>query len=381
MSPGQNIVIIAPLAPYRGGIARHSQAMAKALAQRCEGRVSGVSFSRLYPRLLYPGASDRDPDLSATRVLDVDYSIDSINPLSWRKVAKKLIRDRPTLVVIPAWTFFVAPALGFIARKLRKAGIRVVMIVHNAADHDANAWKARLLHWQIAATDAILTHGNELAAQLRAKSHLQPIAICQHPAYSDYPAARDVLPRECALELLCFGLVRHYKGVDIALRALAASGLSDVRLTIAGEVWEGGTQISQLIKQHNLHHRVEVIDRYVSDNEAARLFDRCDAVLAPYRTVTGSGVAALARHYRRPLIAPDLEGFRECIKDGQTGWLYPAGDEASLAQLIKTKVTRTSAAAMSSDLGTASNEDGWDDYARAVLSLAWPIPNAGRKNA
>ena len=47
------------------------------------------------------------------------------------------------------------------------------------------------------------------------------------------------MPREAALELLFFGLVRPYKGLDLAIEALAKSGRRDVRLTIAGEFWQG----------------------------------------------------------------------------------------------------------------------------------------------
>lgn len=383
MSSGGDIVLIAPVAPFRGGIARHSQALAQALADRNQDRVRAVSFTRLYPRLLYPGASDRDPNLeiAAAGSLNIDYAIDSINPLSWRQAATALIRSRPALVVIPAWTFFLAPALGFIARRLRSAGIRVVMIVHNAADHESSGWKDRLLGWQIAAADGLVTHGDDLAAQLRAMGHSQPVAVCQHPAYSDYPPARQTLPRERALELLCFGLVRHYKGVDIALGALAASGLRDVRLTIAGEFWEDRSQIAQLIERSGLQEQVELIERYVTDAEAAELFARCDAVLAPYRTVTGSGVVALARHYQRPVIASDLAGFRECISDRKTGWLFPVGDETALARLLQTDVTRANAAALSPHLLGAASEDGWQDYASTVLELGQLAPNSGWNGA
>jgi glycosyltransferase involved in cell wall biosynthesis len=342
-----------------------------------------VSFARLYPQLLYPGASDRDPDLgsSASNNRNADFAVDTINPLTWRKAAAALIRNRPAFVVIPAWTFFVAPALGLIARHLRRAGIRVIMIVHNAADHESSGWKDRLLGWQIAAADAVVTHSGDLAAQVRAIGFSEPITVCQHPTYSDYPPPSHTLPREKALELLCFGLVRHYKGVDIALRALALSGLRDVRLTIAGEIWEDRVKVMQLIEQHDLQDRVELIDRYVSDAEAAELFDRSDAVLAPYRAVTGSGVAAMARHYERPVIASDLTGFRECIKDGQNGWLFPTGDTDSLGELLRTAVTRATTEGLSAYLRAAASEDGWQDYARAVIDLGLPAYTNHRDNS
>jgi glycosyltransferase involved in cell wall biosynthesis len=370
MSPCPTIALIAPVPPFRGGIARHSHALAQAIARNQPGRIKVISFARLYPRLLYPGTSDRDPDSGPDKTIDVEYTIDTLNPLSWHRAAAAVIRSQTRVVVIPAWTFFVAPALGWIARRLQKAGIRVVMIVHNAADHDGGKWKARLLDWQIAGADAILTHSDDLEDQLRYNRHVQPTAICPHPTYSDYPPAKQALPRERKLELLCFGLVRPYKGVDIALQALAASGLPDVRLTIAGEIWDNGSQIAKLIQKLGLQDKVEVLDRYVSDDEAAELFARCDAVLAPYRTVTGSGVAALARHYHRPVIASDLSGFRNSIVESQTGWFFPVADTTALATLLQTRVSRASAAAMEGHLQAAASNDGWQDYVQVIQELA-----------
>ena len=107
----------------------------------------------------------------------------------------------------------------------------------------------------------------------------------------------------------------------------------------------------------------------MSDQEAAELLARCDAVVAPYRSVTGSGVLALARRYGTPVIASDLPGLVEQVDDGETGWLFPANDEASLARVLRGSVTREAAAAMREALGRRPVAAGWDGYADAVMAL------------
>ena len=363
------VALVAPVAPFRGGIARHSQAWAEVAARRNDTDLRITSFSRLYPPMFYPGNADRDPGRRPPEDVSVAYTIDAVDPRSWSRAAQEIARTKPTLTIMPAWTFFVAPALGWIARGLRRRNIPVMMIVHNVADHESSRWKSCLLDWQLAGADGFITHTDELARQLREADHRQPTVVCHHTAYSDFPHPTGALPREHALELLCFGLVRRYKGVDIALRALAASQPGDVRLTIAGEVWDDRESINRLAEDPVLRGKVELIDRYVSDAEAAELFGRCDAVLAPYRSVTGSGVAALARHYRRPLIAPDLAGFRETIEHGRTGWLFPPNDENALAALLHRTVTRESASAMAADLAESGREDGWQYYCQSSFDL------------
>ena len=360
------VTLLAPVAPFRGGIAQHSEALALALADRDDIDLQVESFARLYPTWLYPGQSDRTADAPPARTYPVAYQLDTLNPLSWTRVAKR-IAARGGIAIIPAWTFFVSPMLGQIARHLRAAGITVVVVVHNVTDHDSAGWKRALSRWQLTAADRYLTHTAQLAEQLTAQGLAADLLISPHPAYNHAPAASGTMPRERALELLCFGLVRHYKGVDIALRALALSGLQDVRLTIAGEVWDHGDRLRELMQDPALAGKVTLIDRYVTDQEAAELFARADAVLAPYRSVTGSGVVALARRYRRPLIASDLPGLGPLIRDQQLGWTFPPEDVDELAQLLANTVNRTTAATIAATILPDDEGQGWADFAAQAL--------------
>ncbi|MEL6265063.1 MAG: glycosyltransferase [Pseudomonadota bacterium] len=366
------IALIGPVSPFRGGIARHTTALARALAAREGVTLDLWSFRRLYPRRLYPGESDRDPDAAPPEALAPRFALDAVNPLSWRGAARRIAAGAPDLAVLPAWTFFVAPCLGTLARGLRARGVPVAMVVHNAADHEGARLKRALSRWQLAPADRFVTHTAALADDIRALVPGRPVGVTPHPAYDDFPAPQGPPAREAALELLFFGLVRPYKGLDIAIEALAASGLTDVRLTVAGEFWIDEAAVRARIAELGLEARVTLIPRYVSDAEAAALFHRADAVLAPYRSVTGSGVVAMARHYGRPVIASRLPGLEAAIRDGETGWLSPPGDAAALGRLIAARVTRAGAAAMEPAVRAAAAAEGWDAFAEALLAPGPP---------
>lgn len=360
----RTITLVAPVAPFRGGIARHSTALAAAFAEETTVHFEVQTFRRLYPRRLYPGTSDRDPALTTSASYPVRDSLNTLNPFSWRIDAKL-----GGIAVIPAWTFFVAPTLGAVARRFRRNGNGVIMIVHNLTDHEGARWKLAMSRWQLAAADGFVVHTEDQLRQLREHGFVQPAIVVPHPAYSDFPEPAGSLRRERALELLFFGLVRHYKGIDIALRALAASQLEDVRLTIAGEVWDHEDDLRQLLNMPELRGKVQLIDRYVSDHEAADLFARCDAVLAPYRSVTGSGVLALARRYRRPVVASDLPGFDGLVEHGGNGWKFPAEDENALSELLRHSVTREKSRAMAANLEHSAAAPTWAEYCQSILGL------------
>ncbi len=326
------VAVIGPVPPIRSGIARHTAATAQALAQLAEVRV--WSFSRQYPNWLYPGDSERAADLHPPRGLAVESSLDGVNPLSWHRTASQIARWQPDLAVLPAWTFFLAPALGAVARSLRRRGVPVCVIVHNAVDHEAAWWKNRLSRWQLAQADRYITHNDALASALRSVIPDAPVEIFPHPAFDDFPRPRGTLARRAGLELLFYGLVRPYKGLDIAIEALALSGRRDVRFTIAGEFWQGLEQTQAQVARLGLQDIVEIIPGHVSDADTAELFARADAIMLPYRTVSGSGIVPLACHYGRAIIASDLRGLASTIEDGRMGWLFPAGDTGSLSAII-----------------------------------------------
>jgi glycosyltransferase involved in cell wall biosynthesis len=362
------VVVIGPMPPFRSGVARHTHALASALAARADVEVSGISFSRQYPSFLFPGEDDRDPGGARPADYAVEYMIDTMNPLTWRAAAKTVSAMSPDIMITPAWTFFTAPCLGFVANRASRIGAEVVTIVHNAADHEEAWWKTKLSHYQLQSADRFVTHNNALAQTLRDFGLSASVDIFPHPVYDDYPCPEKTLPREFGLELLFFGLVRPYKGLDIALRALARSGRKDARLTIAGEFWDGRKETEALITELSLEDQVEIRPRYISDQETAELFARCDAVVTPYRTATGSGVVALAQHYRRPVIASAAPGLAEAVAHGRTGWIFPVGDVDALAGLLRRDVTRQSAAEMTPALDDVCERLSWSRFADAVLN-------------
>ena len=369
------ISVLGPVSPFRGGIARHTTRLARELAENLDHDVSIFSFSSLYPKLLYPGQDDRDQDASTPNFAPIRCIISSINPLSWTKAVEAIAAEKPDFVVLPAWTFFVSPALGQIAKKLRQRGIKIVQIVHNASDHESTEWKTLLTRYQLAQSDALVTHNDQIASDIRAILPDPKIVVSPHPIYDDYPAPSGKLKKEADLELLLFGLVRHYKGLDIALRALAASGIESFRLTVAGEFWEKETETRSLIEELGLSEKVELHARYVSDQEAADFFARADATILPYRSATGSGVVALAQNYDCPMIASDIEGLNDAVKPNVNGWLFKSEDETALGNLLASEIDRNSAQKLSLSMAAEKQTLGWDKFAAAVLAAVLPATN------
>jgi D-inositol-3-phosphate glycosyltransferase len=116
------------------------------------------------------------------------------------------------------------------------------------------------------------------------------------------------------LRLLIFGSIRHTKGIDIAIKAIAAMEKNcqrKVQLIIAGR--DSKNLLATSCYQFPKCLPVHVFDKFVSKNEQAVLFSNSHILLLPYREVYQSGVLAEAIAYRLPVLCSELPSFREVL--------------------------------------------------------------------
>jgi glycosyltransferase involved in cell wall biosynthesis len=338
--------------------------LAHALSQHSDLLV--VSFTRQYPRWLFPGESDREEGVSAGLGSRCQFVLDSLDPRTWRRTANIVVEHLPDAVIIPWWTIFWAPCFRYLARSISSQGIPVHFFCHNVVDHEASGWKKALTGWVLRSGNGFFVQSSAEERRLRALVARGPVTVHGHPVFGQFPSAPGPRERRAALELLFFGFVRPYKGLDVLLHALARLEDADFMLTVAGEFWGGLDDVRRQISELDLGNRVQVIPRYVSEIEAAELFARADAVVMPYLSATGSGVLGLAYRYGKPVIASRISGIEEHIVDGKTGILVRPGSVDELASALRS-IDATRARAMASAIEAVASGLTWESLAAVVL--------------
>lgn len=362
----RKVGIIGPVLPFRGGIAQHTTQLLRAFSKTADARA--ISFTRQYPKILFPGESDRDPAFEGYVEPDTEYLIDSVNPFTWRAAARRMEAWRPDVVVLPWWQVYWAPSFYYIARRLRRAGIPVVFLCHNVTEHEAAAWKRTL-------TRRVLALGSGYVVQTNLDGeHLVDLipgakpVLHLHPAYDQFPAATGALQPEHALELLFFGFVRPYKGLDLLVEALALLPPElDVRLTIAGEFWQGPEETTARIQELGVADKVEIVGRYLTETEVAEYFARAHALVLPYRSATGSGVVAIAHHYEKPVIVTRVGGLPDVVEDGVTGFVVEPESPEALAAAIESLAGRDLSGMVEAVRRFKAEKLTWEGLADAVL--------------
>jgi glycosyltransferase involved in cell wall biosynthesis len=204
--------------------------------------------------------------------------------------------------------------------------------------------------------DAVIAHsaaGRErLIAELGvapARAHAIPHGAFAHlAALPDAPLPHELAPFDGPV-VLCFGLLRPYKGLDVLLDAWDAPG--------GAELWIVGRpmmDVSALVARAPAG--VRWVTRYVSDGELAACFRRAQLVVAPYRGIEQSGVIATALAFGAPLLASAVGGFREL---GDAAELVPAGDAGALRERLHALIDDGAARARLAQAARALAEGEW----------------------
>ena len=111
--------------------------------------------------------------------------------------------------------------------------------------------------------------------------------------------------------VLCFGLMRPYKGIDLLLDAWG-QGLDGAELWIVGMA-----RMDTSALRARAPASVRFDERFVADDELPALFARAQLVVLPYREAEASGVLFTALAFGRPLLLSDVGAFRRAGRHGR----------------------------------------------------------------
>jgi glycosyltransferase involved in cell wall biosynthesis len=351
------IFLVGPVYPYRGGIAHYNASLAQALVDAGHS-VRVISFRRQYPARLYPGKSDKDPSSDPLR-FPAEYLLDPLYPWTWLRTINFIQKEQPDLLVIHWWTTFWAPAYTILVWNLRRK-VKVVYLIHNVMPHESKPWDRWLAYIALRQGQAYIVqtqHEHERLSNLI--PNLSQVSIFPHPAY--HPFEKQPLPKDIARQLLglhgdqplllCFGIVRPYKGLKYLLEALSQVR-QPVHLIVAGEFWDEIDVYQKQIEDLALSQKVTLLNRYIPNDEAHTLFSAADGLVAPYVGGTQSGAVGLALGYGLPIIVTEkvAEGLptfdiAEPLEEkprqvsGYTQ-IIPSANPLALAQAIENLITR-----------------------------------------
>ncbi|MCF8340348.1 MAG: glycosyltransferase family 4 protein [Chitinophagaceae bacterium] len=373
----KSVVIIGPAFPLRGGgLSTFNERLAREFNN--QGYKTQIyTFSLQYPTFLFPGTSQYSTDV-APKDLDIKVCINSINPFNWIKVGMELSKLKPDLIVVRFWIPFMGPCLGTILKFVRKnQHTRIVCIADNIIPHEKRFGDNLLTKYFIKPIHAFITMSENVFSDLRKFEPIKPAILVNHPLYDNFGAIVPKTEARNHLQLpidkkiiLFFGFIRHYKGLDLLIEAMADQRVKDAEivLLVAGEFYKDPKPYLEQIKHLGLEKSIILKTQFIQDDEVRYYICASDLVVQPYRNATQSGVTPLAYHFEKPMLVTNVGGLPMMVPNGKVG-LVAEPNPKSLADSILEYFKRGEEYFLP-NLKEEKTKYSWDIFLEKTIALA-----------
>ncbi|MCH1480313.1 MAG: glycosyltransferase [Crocinitomicaceae bacterium] len=327
------IAFFSALPPFRGGISSFSDFLVRALKRKA--LIEAFTFSKQYPKLLFPGKTQLDSKASKR----YPQIITSYNPLTYISARKQLRKVNSDVFIANYWMPFFAPMYIYMSKSFGKNVFKVALI-HNLTPHEPRFFDGYLNRLFIKQFDVFIVLSEKVKQDVLSYRSNANCLVLPHPKYKQFGEVQEKAKARALFSisenskvLLFFGLIRDYKGLDVLLAAMKHLDESFI-LLIAGEVYGDKNkylkQIAQISEGRVLFH-----DRFISDDDVSNYFSAADCCVLPYKAGTQSGIQAIAASFNLPVLVSTNGGLHEQINEGQNGFILDHLNEEAVANKIE----------------------------------------------
>ena len=330
------VAILSCFYPYRGGISQFNACLYGELSK--EHIVRAFNFTRQYPEFLFPGKTQFVTEDDEAVPVESTSLLDTANPFSYIKTYREIRDWKPDVLIVRYWMSYFGPSLGYVTRKMKKH-CKVISILDNVIPHEPRFFDTPLTRYFLKGSHGSVTLCEAVSEDLLRIRPDARYTVIQHPLYSHFG---NKLPREEAeaklgishgkKNILFFGLIREYKGLDILIKAFEMLPTDEYQLIIAGEPYGSFDKYQKLIDRLPQEKKVHMSLKYIKDSEVKDYFSAADVAVLPYRSATQSGISSVAYHFEVPMIVTDVGGLKETIGDRGTGLVSPEGTPEAICK-------------------------------------------------
>ena len=261
----------------------------------------------------------------------------------WLRFLKEVDRIRPASVLIQHTPTGSGPLLPWFLGRMRKRGIRSVVVSHETPDTYARHLdrlppaKAAYLAWEKSIArraSAFVVHTRLHADQMRTLG-APATEIIPHPILA--MPDREVAHQPSTIGI--FGQIGSKKGHDLVIDAIQSRPAGAFPVV---EIW-GAPGVGQEAYLESLKKRVrpEYIEQirfcgYMPDDGKPEAFSRMHLALFPYRWISQSCAQTEALAHGIPYLASDIPFFKDFQATHGCGEVFPSGDVQALASSLET---------------------------------------------
>jgi len=368
------ISVIGPYPPFRGGISDFNYSLYREISK--DNELQLINFTTQYPKILFPGKTqfkvEDSQDNKGNRVMS------SINPLSWRNSANRIIEYNPDIIFVQYWMPFFAFAFNSIVKNIKKrCNAKIIAICHNLTPHEDWVFYKYITKGFLENIDKYVVMSDSVQSDLLYFIPNAEYKTLFHPIYDLFGEEIDIIEARKKLGItnqniiLYFGLIREYKGLDILLKSIQflKNELDDFKVILAGECYENPQKYFDIIEELKLDKYLDINMEFIPDNDVKNYFSASNVVVLPYKTATQSGITNIAYNFNRPVIISDVGGLSETVLNGKTGYVTKPLPKDIANSVIK-YFTENKYQEFSGNIKDYKKQYSWSIFANKLMEFA-----------
>lgn len=333
----KSVCMIGVLPPMKG-LSYYCYALTQSVTKYLD--VEFIAFKKLYPSFLYPhGYEDNGFKMKYNPRLHIKRGITYYNPFSW--ISAGLCRDK--VIHAQLWSPPTVPFLFTAFFVARIFGKKTVVTVHTVEPHEKTWWNRFANKMLFLVTTRIIVHSESNKQKLLELYNFpeKRVDVVPHMLLDIYghisrsKALKHLkIPRQNKV-ILCFGIIREYKGIDILLDAFyqVKKNCPNTTLIIAGKPWIDWQPYQSQINALKLNDSIKLFLDFVPDSEIKYLYGAADFTVLPYKKFEAqSSVGNVALSYNTPMIVSNVGGLSDLVKDNRC--IVKPGDALGLAKIM-----------------------------------------------
>lgn len=250
----------------------------------------------------------------------------------------------------------------FLIHYLKFIKVKVFLTFHNKESHIKNkTWlKNFIRNFTARKSDYIIAHAREGVSMVERlfKPGNPNIRFFHHPVL---PAINLMIPDRKKYDILIWGTVTPYKGIDQFLKFIQDEKLDHLKILIAGKI-SGKAYRSKILSYRS--QQIEIMDIFISVQQLEDLIAQSRAVLFTYLeySILSSGALMDTLRYAPLVIGPNYGAFKDLYDEGL---IRVYDDYAHLKTLLNDLDTQPDRKRIEEFIASHS----WSDFGAAVYNF------------
>jgi len=182
------------------------------------------------------------------------------------------------------------------------------------------------------AVDTLIVPSRFLKEELKKHGFLHPnTLLIPFGLYSFQPLPYE--PQKDLLRFTYLGNIHPTKGLDVVIQAFNILDTKKIQLNIYGNIQH--TVYFQQVMNMNLKREIVKYHGPYKPEDLPGILSKTDVAVIPSRSESYSFVVRECLHAKVPVIASNVGGIPEIIKDGKNGLLFESGNYRDLASKLR----------------------------------------------